>query len=205
MYECMADEQNQNQQLELEKLRAQAEEYLNGWKRAKADLVNYQKAQEREKAEWFMFANAGCVKAMLPVLDSLEAAIVQRSHFEPTHQNGVRCGVALHEESRDSREVRDPSASPGATTSVVADRASLQDDKVVAGLQKIFDQMWGTLQQMGVEAIQSVGEPVNTELHEVVATEKDGSHASGIIIKEAQRGYTMHGKTLRPAKVIVAE
>lgn len=66
-----------DQQLEdsIEEIKKQAEEYLDGWKRAKAELANYQKQVEREKADWFLFSSAECIKAMLPVLDSLENAV----------------------------------------------------------------------------------------------------------------------------------
>lgn len=148
----------------IEEYKKEAEEYLNGWKRAKADLVNYQKQIERERAEWFMFSSASCVKAMLPVLDSLEGAVAQftvhSSQFTGDHGHGI---------------------------------------------VKIRDQMVETLKQMGVEQIKTVGEPVNPEFHEVIATEPSEEHASGLITKEAQRGYTMHGKVLRVAKVIVSE
>ncbi len=141
----------------IEEYQKEAEEYLNGWKRAKADFLNYQKQTEKDKAEWAMFSNASCVKAMLSILDSLEGAVVQ---FTGDHGHGI---------------------------------------------VKIRDQMIDVLRSMGVETIKSTGEPVNPEFHEVVAMEKSDEHASGLITKEAQRGYTMHGKVLRVAKVIVAE
>lgn len=145
-------------QEELEKIKAQAEEYLAGWKRAKADFVNYQKQVEKEKAEWLMFASAGCVKAMLPVLDSLEAAC---------QVLGVR-GEG-------------------------------------SGVENVRDQMVEALKSMGVEAIPVTKEPSNPELHEVVGTEQMEEVSSGLMAREVQRGYTLHGKVLRPAKVIVAK
>ncbi|MDO8505512.1 MAG: nucleotide exchange factor GrpE [bacterium] len=148
----------------IEEYQKEADEYLNGWKRAKADFVNYQKQAEKDRAEWAMFAGAAFLKAMLPVLDSLEMAVsqftVHSSQFTGDHGHGI---------------------------------------------VKIRDQMVDALRNMGVEEIKSEGEPVNIEFHEVVATEPSGEHASGLITKEAQRGYTMHGKVLRVAKVIVAE
>lgn len=137
---------------ELEKLKTQAEEYLSGWKRAKADLVNFQKQVEREHSEWFLFANAACVKAMLPVVDSLEAAAMQDS-----------------------------------------------------GIEKIRNQMVEALKSMGLEAIAVAEEPPNPELHEVVETESVEDVASGLMAREVQRGYTMHGKVLRAAKVVISK
>ncbi|MCX6730070.1 MAG: nucleotide exchange factor GrpE [Candidatus Portnoybacteria bacterium] len=50
-------------------------EYLGGWQRAKADLINYKKEQESKISEIFKFANEGLIYEILPVLDSFELAI----------------------------------------------------------------------------------------------------------------------------------
>jgi len=50
-------------------------EYLAGWQRAKADLINYKKEQEAKIGEIFKFANEGLIYEILPVLDSFELAI----------------------------------------------------------------------------------------------------------------------------------
>lgn len=50
-------------------------EYLAGWQRAKADLINYKKEQEAKISEIFKFANEGLVLEILPVLDSFELAM----------------------------------------------------------------------------------------------------------------------------------
>jgi molecular chaperone GrpE len=49
-------------------------EYLAGWQRAKADLINYKKEQEAKISEIFKFANEGLIYEILPVLDSFELA-----------------------------------------------------------------------------------------------------------------------------------
>jgi len=50
-------------------------EYLAGWQRAKADLINYKKEQEAKISEIFKFANEGLIYEILPILDSFELAI----------------------------------------------------------------------------------------------------------------------------------
>lgn len=161
---------------ELEKIKSQAEEYLAGWKRAKADLVNYQRQVEKEKSDWFLFASAGCVKSMLPVVDSLEMAVQELlPERSPVQQGGVE----------------GPSTSSGSN--------------ILGGIKKIRDQMLEALKSMGVEPIAVAKEPPNPELHEVVGTERVEDVASGLMAREVQRGYTLHGKVLRVAKVIVSE
>lgn len=72
----MSDEKNNLEELQkqLEETKKQAEEYLSGWKRAKADLLNFQKQTEKEKEEWAIFFQVNFAKAILPALDSLAAA-----------------------------------------------------------------------------------------------------------------------------------
>ncbi|MBD3282401.1 MAG: nucleotide exchange factor GrpE [Candidatus Portnoybacteria bacterium] len=50
-------------------------EYLAGWQRARADLINYKKEQEQKIADYYRFANEGLMLEILPVLDSFEIAL----------------------------------------------------------------------------------------------------------------------------------
>ncbi|MEK7192133.1 MAG: nucleotide exchange factor GrpE [Patescibacteria group bacterium] len=51
------------------------EEYLNGWKRAKADLINYQKDEVKRFEEVVKFSNSSIVRDIINVLDSFDLAI----------------------------------------------------------------------------------------------------------------------------------
>lgn len=59
----------------LAEAKAEAEEYLAGWQRAKADFINYKRRSEQEKEEIGKFANAMLISSLLPVLDDLERAL----------------------------------------------------------------------------------------------------------------------------------
>lgn len=66
----------------IEKLRkrlkecfAEKQKYLSGWQRAQADLINYRRRQEEQAGEWSRMFGEGIIRDILPVLDSLEAAI----------------------------------------------------------------------------------------------------------------------------------
>lgn len=52
----------------------QAEEYLNGWKRAKADYLNLKRETEQRQVELFQFATAELLVELLPVYDNLKVA-----------------------------------------------------------------------------------------------------------------------------------
>ena len=57
------------------------DEYLNGWKRAKADLINYQRDEGKRFEEFSQFAAIELVRDFIPVLDSFAA--LERLEGEP--------------------------------------------------------------------------------------------------------------------------
>ncbi len=60
---------------EGEQLKREREEYLNGWKRAKADLINYQKDEGKRFEEVMKFGMAEMMRDFIPVLDSFDLAL----------------------------------------------------------------------------------------------------------------------------------
>jgi len=59
----------------LKKCQKEKEEYLAGWQRAKADLINYRKEQEKRIVDYYKFANEGLILEILRVLDSFVLAL----------------------------------------------------------------------------------------------------------------------------------
>ncbi|KKS18648.1 MAG: GrpE protein, molecular chaperone GrpE [Parcubacteria group bacterium GW2011_GWC1_41_7] len=59
----------------LSKAEKERDEYLAGWKRAKADLLNAQKETEQKMKQFAYFANANLIADLLPVLDSFDMAL----------------------------------------------------------------------------------------------------------------------------------
>lgn len=59
----------------LEKVKKERDEYLDGWKRAKADFINYKKEELRRLEEVVKFANEGMIRDLIDVLDSFELAL----------------------------------------------------------------------------------------------------------------------------------
>jgi molecular chaperone GrpE len=60
---------------ELEKVQAQAAEYLDGWQRTQAEFSNYKKRQEAERAQTVTLANATLLRKLLPVVDDFVRAL----------------------------------------------------------------------------------------------------------------------------------
>jgi molecular chaperone GrpE len=62
-------------QKELEAVKAQAAEYLDGWQRARADFANYKKRVEKEQAETYQLAAGRIIARYLDVLDDFDRAM----------------------------------------------------------------------------------------------------------------------------------
>lgn len=60
---------------EIETLKKQCDEYLDGWKRAKADFINYRKDESRRLDSVLKFSNETIIKDLVNVLDSFDLAI----------------------------------------------------------------------------------------------------------------------------------
>ena len=89
----------QNSAAKLKQLReklkiAEAEraEYLAGWQRAKADLINARKRDEEDKKDFIKYANEDLIGEMLPVLDSFGMAFANKEAWEKVDKNW-RTGV----------------------------------------------------------------------------------------------------------------
>lgn len=73
---------------ESARVKAQADEYLDGWKRAKADLINYKKDEAKRFEDIIKFAAQELVRELVPVLDSFDLAL-ESLGAEPKVEKGV--------------------------------------------------------------------------------------------------------------------
>ena len=62
-----------------------------------------------------------------------------------------------------------------------------------------------TFDKAGLVEIDPLGEPFNPELHEAMAMQPSAQHVPSSIVQVVQKGYTLNGRLLRPARVIVAK
>src|SRR3989344_2543419 len=67
--------QAESQTSELDKLKAERDEYLNGWKRAKADLINYQKEEAKRLEEIARFGTEDMVLDVISLLHNFNLGI----------------------------------------------------------------------------------------------------------------------------------
>lgn len=74
-----------------------------------------------------------------------------------------------------------------------------------AGTETTLKQLTNAFEKNGLTEINPEGEPFNPELHEAMAVQPSSEHAPDSVIQVVQKGYTLNGRLLRPARVIVAK
>ena len=81
---------------------------------------------------------------------------------------------------------------------------SADSDSAKEGTLLIYNKLKAYLKSKGLEEINAKGEPFDTEFHEAVTTfPAPSEELKGKVIDVTQTGYTLGGKVLRYAKVIV--
>jgi molecular chaperone GrpE len=138
---------------ELEELKTKCDEYLNGWKRERADFLNYKKEEMERIQQLVKYANEEIILKLLPVLDNL-------------------CLAAQH--------ISDP------------------------GINQIKKQLEDFLRKEGIEEIETLGKTFDPNVMDAV-DEVESEEKSDTVVEEVQKGYTMHGKIIRPAKVKISK
>jgi molecular chaperone GrpE len=77
-------------------------------------------------------------------------------------------------------------------------------DDLKTGVELTLRQFTELLKQRGIAEVPALGAPFDPALHEAVARVDDETVQAPTVIDELQRGYTLHGRLLRPALVRVA-
>lgn len=86
-----------------------------------------------------------------------------------------------------------------AGTSGAADIESLLE-----GSRATLKQLTATLERFGVAEVDPAGEPFDPTLHEAMTTQPSARVEPNTVLEVFQKGYTLNGRLLRPARVVVA-
>ncbi|GEM_PF-348731 len=73
------------------------------------------------------------------------------------------------------------------------------------GIALIERHLRAILERQGVEVIEAKGAKFNPTLHEAIVEEESSEAEPGTVLEELQRGYTMHGRVIRPTLAKVAK
>ena len=146
--------------VEVEALREQAAANHDRYLRTVAELENVRKRAARDVANARRYGVEKLAKALLPVLDSLEA---------------------------------------GLATAEQASAESLLDGKKAT--MRLLN---AALEQVGIKELDPHGEPFDPALHEAMAMAPSKDAEPGTVIEVFQKGYSIHDRLLRAARVVVA-
>jgi molecular chaperone GrpE len=73
------------------------------------------------------------------------------------------------------------------------------------GMELTLKVFQDTLKRYQVEVIDPHGVPFNPELHQAMAMEESANVEPGSVLKVFQKGYSINGRLLRPAMVVVSK
>jgi len=75
---------------------------------------------------------------------------------------------------------------------------------VLEGVKLVHEKLLKFLRDQKVEAIEAEGTMFDPSQHEAMMQQPSAESAPGTVLQQLQRGYRLHERLLRPAKVIVA-
>jgi len=82
--------------------------------------------------------------------------------------------------------------------SEIADASALRE-----GVQLTLNSLHEVKRKFGIERVDAVGKVFDPHLHEAMA-QIPGDAKNGTVIEQHMAGYTLHGRLLRPARVIIS-
>ena len=77
--------------------------------------------------------------------------------------------------------------------------------QVREGNQLVFNKFRNVLQQKGLTPMESINTPFDVEKHEAITEVEAGKENKGKVVDEVQKGYSLNGKLIRFAKVVVGK
>ena len=89
----------------------------------------------------------------------------------------------------------------------LATPANKEDESVKAlfdGVELTLKELVSTVSRFGVEAVGVVGEAFNPDLHQAISMQPAEGFETNQISVVLQKGYTLNGRVIRPAMVMVA-
>ena len=76
---------------------------------------------------------------------------------------------------------------------------------LLAGFKLVHDHLLAMLGKQQVQTIATEGQKFDPAVHEAMMQQESAEHEPGTVMAELRKGYTMNGRTLRPARVTVSK
>ena len=82
--------------------------------------------------------------------------------------------------------------------------AALEAVKFVEGSQATLRMVDKAFERAGIAVVDPLGQGFNPELHEAIMAQPTADHPVGSVLTVIQKGFTLNGRLLRPARVVIA-
>ena len=77
----------------------------------------------------------------------------------------------------------------------------IHDEKILDGVNLIYNQLKNALSELGVTKIECVGKPFDPNFHNAVLTGEDKNRKDSIVLEEYQEGFMLNNKVIRHSVV----
>jgi molecular chaperone GrpE len=111
---------------------------------------------------------------------------------EAAHRYAVERFAADMIEVRDTLEL-------GIAAGTAAEAASL-----VEGMEATLRMIDKAFERAGIAVVDPAGQSFNPEFHEAMVTQPSADQPPGSVLAVVQKGFTLNGRLLRPARVVIA-
>jgi molecular chaperone GrpE len=78
-------------------------------------------------------------------------------------------------------------------------------EQFAQGVELTEREFMGILERNGIKRVSPAGQSFDHNLHQAIAQAESADHPAGTVVQVVQAGYTLHGRILRPALVVVAK
>lgn len=90
-----------------------------------------------------------------------------------------------------------------ALASADTDGEGQSGESLLEGVKLVFDHMLDALKARGVAQIDATGQQFDPSVHEAMMQRAEEDKEDNLVLEQFQKGYTLDGQVIRPAKVIV--
>lgn len=78
-------------------------------------------------------------------------------------------------------------------------------DQLMVGLEMVERELLATFERFNIKPIEAMGEKFDHNLHEAMFEVDDPAKPAGTVVQQVERGFVLHDRLLRPAKVGVSK
>ena len=150
--------------------------------RAQAEMQNQRRRGEQAVEKAHKYGQERFAGELLTVVDNLERALAAAA--PPETESEAEAEAEAEAESEPESE---------------------RDKAIREGVELTLKSLLDCFKKFAVETVDPLGEPFDPALHQAMSTQESGEAEPDTVLAVMQKGYTLHGRVLRPAMVIVSK